>query len=160
MPLLEGAELYKIISEKPQVRPFSWAGPEACGFSLHKIFLYKFLKKIEMKHPRKPGFDLWIKIDQLCNSKVSKVTLAHLYSQGHEVLDFTESDYIPFYLVTVQQVKGSIFIPLNNLLHSQECTEVIAKDCISFKQWIQGINAMLFNKKKLNKLRTRIKIYT
>lgn len=113
-----------------------------------------------MKHPMKPGFDLCIKIDQLCNPKVSKVTLALLHSQGHEELDFTEGDSVPVYLPTVQQVKGPIFYPFNIVLRSQEQTEVIAKDYITFKQWIQGINALVSNKKKLNKLRTRIETYT
>ena len=161
MPLLEGAELYKKISEKSRkFDPLGEQAPEACGFSLRQIFLHKSLEKIEMKHPMKPGFDLCIKIDQLCNPKVSKVTLALLHSQGHEELDFTEGDSVPVYLPTVQQVKGPIFYPFNIVLRSQEQTEVIAKDYITFKQWIQGINALVSNKKKLNKLRTRIETYT
>jgi hypothetical protein len=161
MPLLEGAELYKKISDKSRkFDPLADLPPESCGFSLRQIFLHKSLEKIEMKHPMKPGFDLRINTEQLCNPKVSKVTLALLQSQGHEELDFTEGEQVPVFLPAVQQSKGGMFYPFNIVLKSHEQIEVIAKDYITFKQWIQGINALVSNKKKLAKLRTRIETYT
>lgn len=161
MPLLEGAELYKKLSEKSRkFDPMAEALPESCGYNLRQIHLHMSLEKIEMKHPMKPGFDLRILTEQLGNPKVSKVTLALLQSQGHEELDFTDGDQVPVYLPKPQQVRTNVFYPFTIVLSTREQIEVIAKDYITFKQWIQGINALVLNKKKLVKLRTRIETYT
>lgn len=161
MPLLEGAELYKKLSEKSRkFDPMGEVPPESCGYNLRQIHLHMSLEKIEMKHPMKPGFDLRILTEQLANPKVSKVTLALLQSQGHEELDFTDGSQFPVNLPNKEQTRNNNFYPFTIVLNNNDQIEVIAKDYITFKQWIQGINALVLNRKKLGKLRSRIETYT
>jgi hypothetical protein len=168
MPLLEGAELYKKSTKtekKIAFSPLEDSSPEVCGYAIRYFRLHKSLEKIEAKQPLKPGFDLRIKVDQIISPKISKVTLSILNAQGH--LGTEELDYDKPYeanktllLLPVSKTRESLYYPLSIALSTKEKVQIIAKDYITFKQWVNGINALVKNKKKLHKLSTRIESYT
>lgn len=168
MPLLEGAELYRKYLKNGKKTPFNPLDdltPEACGYSIRCFRLHKSLEKIEAKHPLKPGFDLRIKVDQIISPKISKITISLLNSQDHlgnEDLDYDRlyDCASPTILTPILKNRDSLFYPFTIALSTNEKIKMIAKDYLTFKQWINGINALVKNKKKLTKLRTRIECYT
>ena len=172
MPLLEGAELYKKSSKtekKISYNPLDELTPEVCGYGIRYFYLHKSLEKIESKQPMKPGFDLRLRVDQIISPKISKDTLSLLQSQGrleNEELDY-ESPYnqpigMPNFsmLSPMKNGKDNIYYPFSIALSTKEKIKIVAKNYLTFKQWINGINALVKNKKKLQKLKTRIESYT
>ena len=171
MPLLEGAELYKRSAnpvKKSSYNPLDDITPEVCGYCTRYFYLHKSLEKIEIRHPMKPGFEA-IRLDQIVSPKVSKLTMTILHTQGH--LDNEDLDYqspYPDFISTFSDIstqdlcknRENMLYPFTIALTNKDKVRVIAKNYLTFKQWINGINALIKNRKKILKLRTRIECYT
>lgn len=170
MPLLEGAELYKRsekIGKKAPYNPLDDLTPEVCGYCTRYFYLHKQLEKVEMRQPMKPGFDV-IRLDQIISPKISKLTMALLHAQGHlasEDLDIESSfpQIANFSKISMQYAsrpRDDYCYPFSIALSNKEKIKLIAKNYLTFKQWVNGINALVKNKKRILKLRTRIECYT
>ena len=171
MPLLEGAELYKRSAnpgKKTSYNPLEEIAPEVHGYCTRYFYLHKSLEKIEIRHPMKPGFEA-IRLDQMISPKVSKLTMTILHAQGH--LDNEDLDYqspYPGFIGNFSEIstqymsknRENLYYPFTIAMSNKDKIRVIAKNYLTFKQWINGINALIKNKKKILKLRTRIECYT
>ena len=50
--------------------------------------------------------------------------------------------------------------PFSIMLHQAAPVEVIARDYLTFKLWVNGLNALVRFKRQLSRLQTRIETYT
>lgn len=163
MPLLEGAELYKKLqrSEKRKAfDPLEDATPESHGYAIRHFHLHKSLEKIDCRQQFKPGFDLIVKVEFLQSPKISHSTLALLHSQGHEEGEFDGPYDMSSCYLTIPPEHKDFYYPFTLHLTNNDRIELIAKNFLTFKQWINGINSLVKNKKRLIKLRSRIESYT
>ena len=82
-------------------------------------------------------------------------------AQGHDEVDFGEQeDPVPQHFPVLQDNKNHLSYPFSIALTTEEKIDMVAKDFLSFKQWVNGINILVKYKKKLSKLKTRIESYT
>lgn len=163
VPLLEGAELYKKLrnSEKRMTfDPMENLTPENCGYAIRYVHLHKSLEKIDVKQSLKPGFDLVVKVDQLQSPKLSQNTLSLIRALGHEENEFDGPYDLASCYLSIPEEHREFYYPFTLQLNNNDRIELIAKNFITFKQWINGINALVKNKKRLVKLRSRIESYT
>lgn len=178
MPLLEGDQLYKKINSKlsGKTKKFdclevSKVHPESCGYSLRQFRLHKSLKRIDVKQPLKPGFETEVTTDNLLAPILSATTLAILRFQNHLNNDDLEYDRVNKkikkavkYDINSQsfQIKcrDCAYYPFSIALTQGDKIKLIAKGYQTFKQWINGINALVKYKKLIPKLYSRIESYT
>ena len=174
-PLLEGAEIYKKSHPKTGLKqafnPLDGYHPESCGFVLRQFRLHKSLKKIDIRQPLKPGFESVISTDSLLAPILTPNTILILKIQNH--LNNNELDCGKFN----EKVRETTYVDVNSETFKQKCREcsyycfsiglahgenidLVAKGYQLFKQWVNGINALVKYKKYIPKLYSRIESYT
>ncbi|CAG9319620.1 unnamed protein product [Blepharisma stoltei] len=185
MPLLEGAEIYKKFSQHNSLKLQAFDPldsvrnpPEACGYGIKYFRLHKSLQRIDIRQPLKPGFESSISIDQIMAPIIPQITMTILKIQkklGQEDLEFTnftketqekydlmkEKGYLDHQSPAFKEIcKDCAMYPFHIALIQGGRIELIAKSYVTFKQWINGINALIRAKRQIPKLRRRIESYT
>lgn len=185
MPLLEGAEIYKKFSLNNSLKQHAFdpldslrTPPEACGYGIKYFRLHKSLMHIDVRQPLKPGFESSIPVDQIMAPIIPQITTTILKIQkrlGQEDLEFTainrethekydlmkEKGYLDHQSAAFKEIcKDCNVYPFHIALVQGGRIELIAKSYTTFKQWINGINALIRARKQIPKLRRRIESYT
>ena len=140
-------------------------------FQLRQFRLHKSLKKIDIRQPLKPGFESVISTDSLLAPILTPNTILILKIQNH--LNNNELDCGKFN----EKVRETTYVDVNSETFKQKCREcsyycfsiglahgenidLVAKGYQLFKQWVNGINALVKYKKYIPKLYSRIESYT
>ena len=178
MPLLEGTELYKKISLKNSMGKHAFDPlepgkylPETVGFAFRQFRLHKSLKRIDVKQPMKPGFEATIVVDTLLAPIISPNVMVVLRIQNHLNNDDLDYDKLneKFNKTTYTDIKSEAFrekcrecsyYPFQICVGQDEKIELIAKGYQTFKNWINGINALIKYKRLIPRIRSRIESYT
>lgn len=179
-PLLEGSELYKRFSQRSSLKqeefdPLDYKKnpPEACGFGIRMFKLSKCLTRIDVKHCLRNGFDSAIQIDSILKVIVPQSTSAILKVQkrlGKGEIEFTEKSIKDGSYENMKErgyldLKSKAFIerasackwfPFSIALNQGGRIELIAKNYLIFKGWVNGVNCLLKNKKIVSKVKSRI----
>ena len=179
-PLLEGSELYKRFSQRSSLKQeefdpldYKKLTPEACGYGLRVFKLSKCFTRIDVKHQLRPGFDSSLPVETILKIIIPQNTSAILKIQkklGKGEIDCTDRTIANG---TYESMKERGFFDTKSKAFVERCStckwfpfsialveggriEVIAKTYPVFKNWVNGINCLIKNKKILMKVKNRI----
>lgn len=179
LPLLEGATLFKKISQRNSLQmaeydPLESDSPEAFGYCIRNFRLIKSLMKIEIRHLNKPGVESSILVEHLLPPIIPKHTAEMIKAQKKNWLNSNQELVItPQINKKYSDMKKSGLMNYSDpafKLKSKEANnypffitlekggrlEVIATGYSIFKQWIDGINNLIKFKKQLARLKYKI----
>ena len=181
-PMLEGSELYKRFSQRSSLKQEEFdpldskkASPEACGYGVRVFKLSKCLSRIDVRHQLRQGFDSSLPIESILKIIIPQTTSAILKVQkkiGKGEIDCTDRTFAGG---TYESMKERGFFDTKSKAFIERCSsckwfpfsialieggriEVIAKTYPVFKNWVNGINCLIKNKKIVQKLKNRIQI--
>lgn len=164
-PLLDGLFLYKKTSGTfPTFDPVS-SDPMSiakCGYKLRHFKLSRFLNKIDIRNPDVPGVDLSFLIKHIVNPIIPEHTLqvikARQKASPELSLEF-DKDYELMKNSQIFDYKNPAFIaksqhskhfPFSILLKDGTRIQLIAEEYLLFKTFLDGVAALLKNKKYLD----------
>lgn len=181
-PMLEGSELYKRFSQRSSLKQEEFdpldskkASPEACGYGVRVFKLSKCLSRIDVRHQLRQGFDSSLPVESILKIIIPQTTSAILKVQkkiGKGEIDCTDRTFAGG---TYESMKERGFFDTKSKAFIERCSsckwfpfsialieggriEVIAKTYPVFKNWVNGINCLIKNKKIVQKLKNRIQI--
>jgi hypothetical protein len=181
-PLLEGAELYKRFSQRSSLKQEEFdpldskkLSPEACGYGLRVFKLSKCLSRVDVKHQLRQGFDSSLPVESILKIIIPQTTSAILKVQkkiGKGEIDCTDRTFAGGTYESMKErgffdTKSKVFIercssckwfPFSIALTEGGRIEVIAKTYPVFKNWVNGINCLIKNKKIVQKVKNRIQV--
>lgn len=170
-PILEGGELYKKFSQRSSLKqkvfdPLEKYSPESCGYGIRYFRLNRALDRVDIKQPLKSGVDNCILVDSIHAPIIPQQTLDIIKVQrrGETSDGLDEEDYKyeemkergllnPNSIVFQSRAKACNFYPFSIALKEGGRIELVAKGYNTFKKWIEGINALVKNRKCLPRLR-------
>lgn len=178
-PLLQGNNIYKKLSQRnslqfPDYDPLENDNPESFGYGLRSIKLNKALTKIEFRVPQKPGIENSILVESLLAPIIPKHTSEMIKSQKKNWLSEVKDEPItPTINKKYKLMKTSGLMNYSDLAfilksHSASTylffitlekggrVELVAKEYSTFKQWVDGVNALIKFRKQLARLRYKI----
>ena len=150
--------------------------PEACGYGMRCIRLNPSLEKIELKHAFKRGTEMSISFASILRPIVPQVTMdilrvpKKLFDNMDGRINLGENSLLNFssnpMFLQQQQKLGSnsrldkymncSYYPFSILLEKGGRLDFVAPNYDVFKEWINGLNYLLKNKKNLAKIRRKI----
>lgn len=179
-PMLEGSDLYKRFSQRSSLKQeefdpldYKKLSPEACGYGLRIFKLSKCFTRIDVKHQLRQGFDSSLPVDSILKIIIPQSTSSILKVQkklGKGEIDCTDRVISNG---TYESMKERGFFDTKSKAFVERCStckwfpfsialveggriEVIAKTYPVFKNWVNGINCLIKNKKILLKVKNRI----
>ncbi|OMJ78031.1 hypothetical protein SteCoe_22274 [Stentor coeruleus] len=178
-PLLQGTSIYKKLSQRnslqfPDYDPLENDNPESFGYGLRSIKLNKALTKIEFRVPHKPGIENSILVESLLAPIIPKHTSEMIKSQKKNWLSEAKDEPItPAINKKYKLMKTSGLMNYSDpafILKSYSAStylffitlekggrvELVAKGYSTFKQWVDGVNALIKFRKQLARLRYKI----
>ena len=179
-PLLEGSEIYKRFSQRSSLKQVEFDPldckinpPEACGYGLRTFTLSKCCTRIDVKYQLRTGFDSTIPVDSILNIIIPQITKTVLKVQkrtGKDEIDTSDRKNSKNNYETMKErgyldTKSKAFnercvlckwYPFSIALVEGGRIELIAKTYPLFKNWINGINCLLKNRKLIEKVRNCI----
>ena len=170
VPLLEGAELYKKLTQRHAFRQVVFdpleavrMPPEACGYGVRHLRLNQSLDRIEIRQALKPGCDASILVSQVLAVMIPQKTMAILKIQQkvgtHDLeVDCEDTDSVEVSFSFKQKCKACTTYPFSIALDQERRVELVATSYLVFKQWVNGINALVKNKRHLGNLRSGLYI--
>ncbi len=155
--------------------------PEACGYGMRCIRLHPSMDKIELKHAFKPGTEMSISFATILRPIVPQVTMDILRVQKRLFDNQNSSNFMDGRInlgdnsllnfssnpMFMQQQKigpnsrldkymNCSYYPFSILLEKGGRLDFVAPNYDVFKEWINGLNYLLKNKKNLPKIRRKI----
>ncbi len=182
-PLLEGRYLFKKFTASQSLKKASFDPltsdaypPEVCGYGMRTIKLNKNLDRIEIRHPYKPGVEMNISFGTILRPVVPQITMDILKVQKKILESQNPISCIEGRLSIGEIGSKSIHIgqmrkngdprldkylncssyPFSILLEKGGRLEFVAPSYETFKDWINGLNYLLKNRKYLPKMRRKI----
>jgi len=177
-PLLEGRYLFKKFSttqslKKTAFDPLTGEAnpPEACGYGMRCIKLHPNMDRIDLKHAFKPGTEMSISFGTILRPIVPQVTMDILRVQKkifenqnsaeNSVLHFSSNPHMMQQKVTITNSRldkymNCTYYPFSILLEKGGRIDFVAPNYDVFKEWINGLNYLLKNKKNLGKIRRKV----
>ncbi|OMJ89634.1 hypothetical protein SteCoe_8173 [Stentor coeruleus] len=179
IPLLQGVSVYKKLSQRnsllvAEYDPLESDNPEQFGFGLRNIKLNKSLTKIEFRHLQRPGVENFILVESLLAPVIPKHISEMIKAQKKSWLsDSKDGTITPAINKKYKQMKTSGLWNYSDpafKLKSKEANnyllfitlekggrvEIVATGYSAFKQWVDGINALVKFHKQLGRLRHKI----
>lgn len=186
-PLLEGACLFKRFSNYTSLKKAAFDPlnpeenpPESCGYGMRHIRLNKDFDKFEIRHAFKPGVEALLQLENFVRPVVPQITTdilkiqkrlsedktglaakASKLNHSFEVYGHVESKN---YLLqrngdlSLEQYLGCTHYPFSILLEKGGRIDFIAPSYQDFRQWIDGLNMLIKNKRNLAKLKHKIEV--
>jgi len=152
--------------------------PESCGYGMRTLKLTKSLEKIEIRHALKPGVESVIQVTSILRAIVPQITMDILRVQkrnfdtgmlvnadGKSVqVDINQKTIFaqkgPALAMKIEKCMQCQHYPFSVLLEKGGRIEFIAPNYSTFKEWINGLNCLVKNKKNLSKMKTKIETYS
>ena len=151
--------------------------PEVCGYGVRNIKLNRNLDKIEIRNGMKSTVELIVAVDTILRPIVPQITMDILKLQK-KMTDPQLAHILALACEKQVGINSNLLLqrPLNSHPHIDKyltCTyypfsvildkggrlEFIAPSYVVFKEWINGLNLLMRNKKFFNKLKHKIETY-
>ena len=179
-PLREGSEIYKRFSQRSSLKQVEFDPldcksnpPEGCGYGLRIFKLSKCCTRIDVKHQLRTGLDSAIPIDSILKIIIPQITNTILKVQKRTGKDEIETSDRKNSKNNYETMKERGYLDTKSKAFKERCVlckwypfsialveggriEIIVKTYLLFKNWINGINSLLKNKKLIEKVRTCI----
>lgn len=185
--MLEGSFLFKKFSTNQSLKKAAFDPltgdahpPESCGYGMRQIKLHPNLDRIEIKHAFKPGTEMNISLGTILRPLVPQVTMDVLKVQkkmleSHQPVSHFDgrlglgdiySNISSKPLLMPRGVNSSFnldkyancsYYPFSILLEKGGRIDLVAPNYGVFKDWINGLNFLLKNRKNFYKISKKIK---